>query len=392
MTAVILRDATAAWRDGDAGEHVAAAAAIAGAIAGDAAESEANGFPTRSIERLAAGGLLAAPLPVEAPGAGARLVDRKHRLALLRVLAHVGRGSLPVGRLYEGHVNALALIAAFGTNGQRAAAAAAAAEGSLFAVWNTEVPTDGVRLVAGSRRGDCTLAGRKAFASGAGHAAIAVVTARDADGDRQMVLVDLRAKAPAVVQGSWRPLGMRPTASLTVDLTGIPVTADALLGGPGDYLRQPAFGGGAVRFCAVQIGGIEALVDATRHFLRTEQRTEDALQRSRIGEMATRSVGATLWLEAAARNAEGLVDDATVVSFAHLMRGAVEDAALAVLDLAERSVGARGLLEPHPFERMHRDLVHYLRQAAPDAAQIAAGAHVLAREAPVCGLWRSASS
>lgn len=375
----------------DAAAAIAAAAALAAPLAAEAAQAEADGFPALAIERLHASGLLAAPLPHPARVGAARLVDRDHRFALLRVLAHVGRGSLPVGRLYEGHVNALGLVAAYGTPAQRTRAAAAAAGGALFAVWNTEPPVDGVRVVAG-RHGALSLAGRKTFASGAGHVAMAVVTARDAGGRRQMVLVDLRATPPAVEPGSWRPLGMKPTASHAVDFEGVAVEPDALLGAPDDYLREPIFSGGAVRFCAVQIGGIEAVLDATRAFLRDAGRTEDPLQRARLGEMAMRTLGAAQWLDGAGRHAEGLVDDTTAIAYAHLMRAAVEDAALAVLALAERCVGARGLLEPQPFERLHRDLVHYLRQAAPDAAAIAAGAHVLARLESAPALWRPARS
>lgn len=369
----------------------AAAAALVGALADDAAEAEATGFPTRSIERLAAAGLLAAPLPVAGAPLPVPLVDATLRLSLLRVLAHIGRGSLPVGRLYEGHVNALTLVATFGTPAQRASAASAAAAGGLFEVWNTEPPADGVRLVPG-RRDAMALVGRKSFASGAGHVQRAVVTARDAEGRSQMVLVDFdtAAPSPTIVPGSWKPLGMVATASHTVAFDGVPVEPEALLGAPGDYLRNPAFGAGSVRFCAVQVGGIEAVFDATRRFLRTERRTEDVLQRARLGEMAAHAAGAALWLEGAARHAEGLVDGGTAVAYAHLMRVAVEEAALAALRLAERSVGARGLLAPQPLERLHRDLVHYLRQAGPDAALAAAGAHVLTRDLPAPELWRPA--
>ena len=75
------------------------------------------------------------------------------------------------------------------------------------------------------------------------------------------------------------------------------------------------------------------------------------------------------------------------IAHANLVRTAIEANALRVLQLAERSVGARGLLAPEPFERLHRDLTHYLRQAGPDAAVTAAGAYVLAQTAPAHALW-----
>jgi alkylation response protein AidB-like acyl-CoA dehydrogenase len=52
-------------------------------------------------------------------------------------------------------------------------------------------------------------------------------------------------------------------------------------------------------------------------------------------------------------------------------RGAIEAAALAVLEDAERAIGAAGMIAPHPFERQMRDLRVYLRQPNPDAAAAA---------------------
>ena len=50
----------------------------------------------------------------------------------------------------------------------------------------------------------------------------------------------------------------------------------------------------------------------------------------------------------------------------------------------------RGLLQPHPIERIGRDLTLYLRQPAPDAALANAGAYTLACEEPALDLWTGA--
>ena len=60
-----------------------------------------------------------------------------------------------------------------------------------------------------------------------------------------------------------------------------------------------------------------------------------------------------------------------------MVRTAIEKICLDMLQLAERNVGARGLLQPLPFERLHRDLTHYLRQPAPDGALADVGRFVL---------------
>ena len=58
-------------------------------------------------------------------------------------------------------------------------------------------------------------------------------------------------------------------------------------------------------------------------------------------------------------------------------REVTEDACLLACEAVERAVGARGLLAPHPAERLLRDLRMYLRQPAPDAARLHLGRAVL---------------
>ena len=351
--------------------------------------------PTEAMDWLHEAGLCSAPLPQ--PDSGPGLNDGAERLALLCVLKHIGRGNLVVGRLYEGHVNALQLVSDFGNAAQKADVARAAAAGQWFGVWNSQ-GTDGVRLGAGASSNAWTLDGTKLYASGAGFIHRPLVTAQRTDGGWQMVLTraggaDAAADANAdaanatatdstvhVDSSFWQPLGMRGSASFRVTFNRFPVDAADLLGNAGDYYREPAFSAGAVRFAAVQMGGAEAVLDETRRFLRRIHHADDPYQRIRLGEMAMCVEGGNLWFEGAARH----VGDAL---YAHLMRSAIEQTGLRVMQLAERCVGARGLLRPSPLERMHRDLTHYLRQPAPDAVLAAAGAHVLASEADSHLLW-----
>lgn len=361
----------------------------------DAAETDREGgFPAHSIALLHEAGLLAAALP--GARGGESLGDASRGVELLQTLAAVGRGSLVAGRLFEGHVNALQLIDRYGNESQRARAADDALQGMLFGVWNTEA-ADGVKLV---RRGDGhVLAGSKTFASGLGHVARAIVTASVDDGDArglQMLVLALDEQPAREDRSFWKPLGMRASASFRAGFDGRRVGRDALLGAVGDYYRQPAFGGGAIRFAAVQLGGAEAIFDETRRFLRELGRTSDPFQRARVGEMAWRIESARLWLTSAGVQAalalSGPIDcdpaaSQRTLAYANLMRSAIEETCLRVVALAERSVGARGLLRPEPFERMHRDLAHYLRQPAPDAALVDAGRHVMDDARTADALW-----
>jgi alkylation response protein AidB-like acyl-CoA dehydrogenase len=335
-------------------------------------------FPVEDIAHLREAGLLKAPLPEEQGGAG--LCDPKRVDSLRAVLTAIGRGSLSLGRLYEGHVNALALVLRYGGEGCEQLIRDAAA-GHLFAVWNTEPDPKGLAL-----DGEC-LEGAKSLASGAGYVTRALVTARLPDGERQMLVVPLAPSIRADVAG-WRVQGMRASATGTLDFTGLPVANCVRVGDPGDYGRQPFFFAGAWRFLAVQLGGIEAIVNAHRAHLRATGRGGDPHQRARLGHAAQLTEGARLFVAEAARVAvrEAGTPEAAI-AYVFLARGAVERAGLDVIELAHRSVGLQGFMETHPLERLTRDLATYLRQPGPDGALDTAAGHVLASAEPLHRIW-----
>ena len=396
---------------------VAAAAQLAPRLLAQAASTdEIGGFPTQELTWLHQAGLLAAPLPPDLGGAG--LGEPAAALPLLQALYHVGRGNLAVGRLWEGHVNALLLIRCFGTPAQLAQAAADARAGHVFGVWNTENPAQGVHLEPlPAAPGRYRLRGAKTFASGAGHitrplltGALAALPAPPVRRDQaptpaaapvppsgwQLVLLRADEQPPTLDRSFWRPLGMRATASFRADFTGLEVGKEDLIGQPNDYYRAPWFGGGAARFAAVQLGGAAAVLDETRRFLRRLGRTDDPYQRQRLGEMLTLHETGQRWLRGAAEHAalpatpaEPLPPArlAALAAYANACRTTTEDICLDTLRLAERCVGARGLLQPEPFERLHRDLTHYLRQPAPDGALADVGRFALGSDAPAYQLF-----
>ena len=57
---------------------------------------------------------------------------------------------------------------------------------------------------------------------------------------------------------------MRGSHSFAIDLSGARIEQRQLIGQDGDYYRQPWFSGGAIRFCAAQLGGAAALLDLAR--------------------------------------------------------------------------------------------------------------------------------
>ncbi len=189
----------------------------------------------------------------------------------------------------------------------------------------------------------------------------------------------------------WTAQGMRASATGAVDFSGLPVEPIEIVGDTGDYERQPAFSGGAWRFAAVQLGGMERLFDCLCDHLRNTGRGGNPHQAARLGEAALAVETARLWVERAAALAEvpSPTDSAAerIVAFVNLARLAVERAGLDLMELAHRSVGLAGFMCPHPIERISRDLATYLRQPGPDLALTNAAAWVLQQQAAVANLW-----
>ncbi|WP_241665585.1 acyl-CoA dehydrogenase family protein [Teichococcus oryzae] len=329
-------------------------------------------FPEDEITALAEEGLLAAPLPPKLGGGGLGQ-DAGSAALLAQVLMQIGAGSLPLGRIYEGHVNALGLVLAYGGPEQQRRAAADALAGRLFGVWNTDDRQRPLCMEGG------VLRGRKILASGAGWVGRALVTAATPDGPL-MLLLPLSRGERADLSG-WTAQGMRASATGAVDFEGMRVPSSALIGEAGDYQRQPVFSGGAWRFLAVQTGGAAELLSLMCRHLRELGRDSDPHQRVRAGESAAALETATLWVERAARHmAQDALPPEAKVAYVNLARGVVERAALEILTHAQRSVGLMGFMRPHPMERVARDLATYLRQPAPDLALQMGGAFVLEQE------------
>ncbi|RXF67938.1 acyl-CoA dehydrogenase family protein [Hansschlegelia zhihuaiae] len=337
-----------------------------GALAGRLAEFGARydaegGWPQESVALLVESGMHRAFASPDAGGKAFETPQEENR-ALLQALRQVGRADLSLGRIFEGHVNALKLFGWYGSPSQRRRLVQDLDGGRLYGVWATE-PPPGVTLdddPFGPR-----LSGAKRFATGAGSLDFALVTARPASGERRLVIVPANQQARADVSG-WRVRGMRATVSGTYDLTGLRPSREELLGGPGDYDREPRFTAGAWRFLAVQLGGVEALLAETRAAMSVAARA-DPLQRAKFAEAVAAARGAFLWTREAADRAASEHPDAK--PFVLLARGVVERAALDVMELCARIVGTRSAVDGSRIDKIIRDLSLYLRQAGPDHAR-----------------------
>ncbi|MEA5598896.1 acyl-CoA dehydrogenase family protein [Rivularia sp. UHCC 0363] len=373
------------------------AIAIADFCQSNAANIDKNGaFAQREFELIREADLLTAPLQASFGGWGAGF-NSDVMSETLMLLKHIGRGNLAVGRVYEGHVNALQLIQTLGSEEQIQKYAQDARMGKVFGVWNAEA-NDGVKVIpvdTGYR-----LEGAKTFCSGAGYVERPFVNGVLPDGGWQMCIVPMEKVSTVTDESWWEPPGMKATASFKIDFTGVELSQNDLIAQAGDYYRQPWLTAGVIRFAAVQLGGAEAIFDATREFLRLLQRTEDAYQKQRLGQMAIAIESGNLWLKGAADKIAAYApvfgDYATVknpqadqlVAYTNMVRAAIEQICIDIMQLCERCVGTRGLLPPHPMERLIRDLTLYLRQPAFDIAIANPGEYAATKTESVHSLWK----
>jgi alkylation response protein AidB-like acyl-CoA dehydrogenase len=324
-----------------------------------AAEHDRDGdFPSLAFDGLRDLGLIARPP-----------LGRGEAALLFQTLAAVGHGDLSVGRIFEGHANALFLIQHFGTPAQRKRYFDLASGGHIFGVWNTDMPDEPV-VLQGSR-----LRGRKNFASGVEGLSHAIITLSTPDG-RLMVVIPV-AELP-FDRSWWRPLGMRASGSHVVDLNDVEIDPTWIIGGYDDYAREPWFSAGAIRFAAVHVGGMHAVFDTVVIHLRAAQRHQNPYQLHRMGQIGIAVETGYAWLDRAAKawTQAGCEPATDMIAIANAARLAIESLALVVLEEAERSVGAAGLIAPHPLERLDRDLRTYLRQPNPDGALTALGSAI----------------
>jgi alkylation response protein AidB-like acyl-CoA dehydrogenase len=302
-------------------------------------------YPAEEMQRLRALGLSHPQPPSTLPA----------------TLMQIGQGNLSLGRIYEAHVNALHLVACYGTPAQRAWASSGQ---DIFALWVTDPPGGGVTM---RRHGNAIrLTGAKQFCSGAGHATAALITATDPGiGTRMLILPLGRGETVSPLPA---PLaGMRAAVTGAVCFTGCEIPADAILGDPGDYLREPVFSVGAWRGSAVACGGLIALLDEAIHHLRQSGRWTSPHTQSRIGEALIARETSRHWVETIARIGEDPAQDIEHrVATVGLGRIAVETACLDAMRLVQRSIGLSAFRQGSLIELFCRDLATYLRQPAPD--------------------------
>lgn len=284
-------------------------------------------------------------------------------LMLLRFLYRIARRDLPLARLFEGHVDAVQIIARYADADTVREAEAIAARGGAFGVWNAALPDAPLRVVDGR------LSGGKRYASGAGLLSHALAGADTPEGNR-LVLIDLAASEPEIDRDWWKVVGMQRSQTHVVRWDGADSASFRFVGEPGDYAREPFFSGGALRFVACHAGGVAALFDHVRDHLVTTARAGDPHQAGRLADLYLVAQAAA----AAVRGAADTWGTAGHVDHVAAARVAVTDCAERALATAQQAVGLGGMFVEHPLSAALTDLMVYLRQPMPDAQRMRVGA------------------
>lgn len=357
----------------------------------EAAETDSvNSFPEKALAKLRSSKLLTASICKKYGGQNLGLIPGTN-LAMLMILKKIGSGNLVVGRVLEGHINAQILINQFGSEKQKKLFAADAINGKLFGVWNTQA--DDGTFLSKIGEGIYQLNGSKTFATGTDYVTRPIVTAARKDGSWQMSVVPLdkiKVKSDFIW---WNPMGMRASRSFKMTFVNAYIPKTNLLGLAGDYYRQPGFSAGAVRFAAVQLGAAEQLLNETKNYLQSLNRTNDPFQKMRLGQMTIAVESGNQWLIAVSLRMDRYmkqpirIEGESFIIYANMMRTAIEQICIEVINLCQKCVGARGLNKPYHFERIIRDLSTYLRQPGPDAVLADVGGYILQSDTAASEVW-----
>jgi hypothetical protein len=287
------------------------------------------------LQALVADGLDQLPLP----GSG-RTLER------WRALAVVGGHDLGLCKLYEGHTDALAIMAEL--------ASVRPPVDSTWGMWAAEPPS--ARLSVRHEQGIAWLDGRKAWCSGASQLSHALLTAWDEHGQQQLVAVALDQPGVTATELGWEAVGMAATASVEVVFEQAEGTR---VGEPGQYLNRPGFWQGGIGIAACWYGAAQQL--AQRLHGHCLQRDEPyALAHLGAADAALCAMRAVLQQAAASVETDPVADCQWL---ARRVRAVIEQGCEQILTHVGHALGASPYCKDAHFAQLAADLPVFLRQS-----------------------------
>lgn len=279
--------------------------------------------------------------------------------ALVTTLTEVGRLDLCLGRLVEGHADAMRILDQAGV----------APRAGVYGVWASRSAGTGVK--ASPEGVGWRLSGESRFSSGIDLIDRALVPGWVDDDTHLLFDVDATAVHPD--RTSWQTSAMDASRSFTVGVD-VPAREDDIVGPPGFYLRRPGFAVGGLEVAAVWLGGAQAVLDEVVEGLRRFSPT--AHQQRRVGTMEQSLWQARVAVDSTVRRLPDLHADALDQETA-AARTAVVETCERVVDEAGRIVGPAGLSGNRRLARTLADLTIYARQHHVDLTLQSLGRHAL---------------
>jgi alkylation response protein AidB-like acyl-CoA dehydrogenase len=355
----------------------------------------AAAFPAEDFEDLFRARVNAPCVPEVYGGLG--LGPGRYTYVLWMMTMELARADMSLARCWEGHVNSQVLISALANEEQKGRWFEGIVDrGDIWVAWSGEpqskVPGQASSFGTRLRKvnGGYVLSGTKAYATSAGYArrAILLVNAAGPGGARhasgswdQLLLLACNLGDPGVTFDSswWNPIGMRATVSYLVRFDDVFISAEDVIGRPGQYLNEAWQTRFSPHYATTFLGGAEAAYEYALESVKKQQREDDPYVAHRIGQMSLNMETAHLWLRHVADLWDaGRTDEAKVAGIQ--ARYLVENLAMEILDHCIRACGARSLVKPSPVERIYRDLSIYVRHDNSDQILATIGSQVLGRD------------
>jgi alkylation response protein AidB-like acyl-CoA dehydrogenase len=358
--------------------------AVFAQISGGAAGRDADpAFPHHPFQGLSEAGLLAIPVP-DPPGSGGRRASFEEEWRILRAVA---RADGSVGRIFDGHLNAVERVSVLAPEPLRTRELEAVASGELLlGVWGADpIPGEGVPARIVETESGPVLEGVKTFCSGSTGLDMALVAVRGADGEPGppiLAYVDLRGGGFEVDSTWFRGSGMRASLSHRVVFQNARVLA--VLGEPGELVREPYFARDAIRTAVTWAGIADLAVDAALAILAAKSagREPDDIVSLAAGRMLAAQKTMDLWLEYAAREADA-DPERSLAGFSTELRTAVAACCRNILDEAARACGSHPFATAHPLDRARRDLELILLQHRLEPALVRTGRRAITERGPL---------
>ncbi|KMZ12781.1 Acyl-CoA dehydrogenase/oxidase domain protein [Candidatus Burkholderia humilis] len=180
-----------------------------------------------------------------------------------QALGAVAGFDLSLVRLYEGHTDALAILAELD--------GAPPEPGTSWGVWAAEPPNARLLATGDSGTGALRLQGTKAWCSGAASLTHALVTTWNERDESVLVAVDLRQPGVKVTDSGWSAVGMRASASVDVLFDDVPARR---IGAPRAYLERPGFWQGSAGIAACWHGAAASIANFVVRNVRDAHQSE----------------------------------------------------------------------------------------------------------------------